>query len=83
MKKKIALVLATMMLTIGTLTGCNKQVVDLTYKFDKAMIAMPGGEVVEGKIQSWMDYENSDQIQVKIDGKTYLVHSANVVLIAG
>ena len=40
------------------------------------------GEVVEGKVSSWTDFEDGDQIQVKIDGKTYLVHSSNVVLIS-
>ena len=64
-----------------SLGGCNRQIVDLTYKFDRAIVALPNGEVVEGKLDSWLDYENSDQIQVKIDGVTYLVHSGDVVLI--
>lgn len=34
-----------------------------------------------GKIESWKDYDDGDQIQVKIDGTTYLVHSVNIVLI--
>ena len=37
------------------------------------------GTIVEGKLNSWDDYEG-DQLQVKIDGVTYLVHSSNVVL---
>lgn len=37
--------------------------------------------VVSGKIESWKDYDDGDQIQVKIDGTTYLVHSANIALI--
>ena len=40
------------------------------------------GQVVEGKVSSWTDYEDGDQLQVKINGKTYLVHSSNVVLIS-
>ena len=36
---------------------------------------------LEGEVQSWCDYED-DQLQVKIDGKQYLVHSSNVVLIS-
>lgn len=61
--------------------GFNYQLFDTTYSFDKAIIKLPDGEVVKGKVESWKDYENSDQIQIKIDGKTYLVHSANCVLI--
>lgn len=79
-KKLIAILLAIML--IVTLTGCNKQLVDLTYAYDRAIIYLPNGEVVDGKISSWRDFEDGDQIQVKIDGKTYLVHSSNIVLIA-
>ncbi len=31
-------------------------------------------------VSSWKDYEDGDQIQVVIDGTTYLVHSSNIVL---
>ena len=63
-------------------TGCNKQFIDLTYKYNKAIISLPNGEVVEGKVTSWTDYEDGDQIQLKINGTTYLVHSEDVVLMA-
>jgi ribosomal protein S1 len=81
MKKLIAIAL-TAVLMLAMLSGCNRQVFDTTYKYDRAIIHLPNGEIVDGKVQSWRDYENSDQIQVKIDGVTYLVHSTNVVLIA-
>ena len=64
------------------LAGCNKQMVDLTYSYEYAIISLPNGEVVEGKVSSWTDFEDGDQIQVRIDGKTYLVHSSNIVLIS-
>ena len=80
MKKLTALVLA-LILTI-LMTGCNKQMVDLTYSYERAIICLPNGEIVEGRVSSWTDFEDGDQIQVKIDGKTYLVHSSNVVLIS-
>lgn len=63
------------------LTGCNRQLVDINYKFDEAIISLPNGDIIEGKVQSWRDYEDGDQIQVKIDGTTYLVHSSDIVLI--
>ena len=83
MKKVIALLLAVIaVLSVMLLAGCNKQMVDLTYSYEYAIIGLPNGEVVEGKVSSWTDFEDGDQIQVKIDGKTYLVHSSNVVLIS-
>ena len=83
MKKMIAIALAlVLVLTAAVLAGCNKQMVDLTYSYEYAIIGLPNGETVEGKVSSWTDFEDGDQIQVKIDGKTYLVHSSNVVLIS-
>lgn len=78
MKKKL---LALAVICTLLLTGCNYQMVDTTYKYDRAIISLPNGEVIEGKVDSWMDFEDGDQIQVKIDGKTYLVHSTDIVLI--
>lgn len=78
MKKFIAVILVLIM--IFALTGCNKQIIDLNYHFNYAIIQLPNGDIVEGEVQSWTDFEDGDQIQVKIDGVTYLVHSANVVL---
>ncbi|MBQ2918817.1 MAG: hypothetical protein IJE61_06305 [Bacteroidales bacterium] len=40
------------------------------------------GSTVTGKVQAWTDYEDGDQIQVKIDNVTYLVHSTDVTLIS-
>ena len=84
MRKIIAILLvAVVALSMALITtGCNKQLVDLTYSYDYAIIGLPNGETVEGKVSSWTDFEDGDQIQVKIDGKTYLVHSSNIVLIS-
>ena len=80
MKKLTALVLALILTVL--MTGCNKQMVDLTYSYERAVLSLPNGEVIEGKVSSWTDFEDGDQIQVRIDGKTYLVHSSNIVLIS-
>ena len=80
MKKVIAMILVLLMGL--SLLGCNKQMVDLTYSYERAIIQLPNGEIVEGKVSSWTDFEDGDQIQVKIEGKTYLVHSSNIVLIS-
>ena len=83
MKKYIAIVLAAVLLVgILILAGCNKQLVDLTYSYERAIILLPNGEVVEGRVSSWTDFEDGDQIQVRIEGKTYLVHSTNIALIS-
>lgn len=80
--RKIFLIMLVCALLVVSLTGCNRQLIDTTYRFDRAIINLPDGTVVRGKVQSWKDYDDSDQIQVRIDGRTYLIHSANVVLIA-
>lgn len=83
MKKKLSIILAAAMM-VATITGCNKQMVDTTFKYDRAVIMMPDGEVVDIGVKSWTDFEDGDQIQVKGDnGVTYLVHSSNIVLIEG
>lgn len=81
MKKRFSIAVVTILLAMS-LSGCNKQVVDLTYSYERAIINLPNGEIIDGKVQSWKDYEDGDQIQVKIDGVTYLVHSSQVVLIS-
>lgn len=80
MKKIIVLILV--LAALLTFTACNKQMVDLTYSYERAILSLPNGEVIEGKVSSWTDFEDGDQIQVRIDGKTYLVHSSNIVLIS-
>jgi hypothetical protein len=76
------LVVLLIIVLILPLCACNKQLIDTTFKFDRAVISLPNGEVIEGDIQSWKDYEDGDQIQVKIDGKVYLVYSSNIALIS-
>lgn len=81
MKKRIILV-TTIIIAMLSLSGCNKQILDLTYTFDRCQIRMPDGSIIEGEIETWKDYADGDQIQVKIDGVYYLVHSNNIVLIS-
>ena len=83
MKKIFTIILAiALLVSLLVLAGCNKQMVDLTYSYERAILSLPNGEVIEGKVSSWTDFEDGDQIQVRIDGKTYLVHSSNIVLIS-
>lgn len=80
MKKKI---LACLIAGLAMMmVGCgNYDHFDTVWKYDKAIMKLPNGEVVEGKIQNWRDYEG-DVVQVKIDGNTYYVHMENIVLIS-
>lgn len=80
MEKRIMLALVLIVLAV-VLTGCNYTMFDTTWSFDRAIIVLPDGNVVDGTVQSWKDFEDGDQIQVKINDVTYLVHSNNVVLI--
>lgn len=77
----IAVVVALLLLAC-VITGCNRQMFDTTWSFERAIIFLPDGEKIEGKITSWTDYDGSDMIQVTIEGKVYLTHSSNVVMIS-
>lgn len=79
MKKIICLMLVLIMGL--SMTGCNMQVVDLTYSYNYAYISLPNGECVEGKVDSWRDYEDGDQLQVVIDGTAYLTDTTRCVLV--
>ncbi len=62
-------------------THGNRRLIDTKNRFDYAVIGLPNGEVVEGKVSSWLDYADSDVVQLTIDGKTYLTSYVNVCLI--
>lgn len=82
--KKLALILV-LIFALLALSGCslyNRQIMDLTYSYEYAVLRLPTGEVIQGRLNSWLDFDDGDQIQVKIDGRTYLTHIANVVLIS-
>lgn len=49
------------------------------YCYSWAQIKLPDGTIIEGKVDNWTDYEG-DQLQITIDGTTYLVHAANAIM---
>ena len=77
MKKLILVLLATAALS---LTGCNKQLIDLSsYKFRK-IHHFDSHRCYE--IDSWRDFSDSDQIQVEIKGYgKVLFHTNQIALI--
>lgn len=79
MKKFIAIVLAVLM--IISLVGCNYTLIDTNYKYDRAIIELADGEVVEVEIARWTDYDG-EQLQIEAtDGTVYLTNSFRCDLI--
>lgn len=91
MKKYVAVIsmIIILVLMVFSLAGCDqiktgnritggKDVQTFTY----AYIVLGGNEIDRGAITQWRDYENSDTVQVLVNGKYYLTHYTNVVLIA-
>lgn len=78
MKNKIILGLIGIA-SLGLLTGCNKEIFDTTYSYDKA-VCNYGGYKFELKIDKWTDYDG-EQLQIKSGGKTYLLSANNCYLI--
>lgn len=80
MKKKLFATILTLGMVLS-LAGCgNRQMIDLTYTYKYAIISLPNGEIVEGKVDSWKDFEDGDQLQITVDGVTYLVHATDAAL---
>lgn len=77
MKKVLGV--AILCLTTLLITGCNKQILDLDYTYNKA-ICNYNGDIFELEIDKWKDYEG-EQIQVKSNGKTYLLSANNCYLV--
>ena len=74
--KKILLLIASLLF----LTGCNKQVFDFKYTFDKAYCNYDGIEF-ELEIDKWKDYYDGEQIQIQSNGKVYLVSTNKCYLV--
>ena len=82
MKKIICIAL---ILTLAlALTACqvgNRQVGwDTTQTFTYAILELGNGEVVEGTVTSWRDFDDSDVVQFTMGDVTYLTHYSKVIL---
>lgn len=81
MKKIITLTLVLALL-VTMLTGCgNMDLWDTNYTFDRAIIKMPNGEVLEVENKQWCDYEGEQVQIIAKDGTVYLVSTYNCILI--
>ena len=81
--KKIICIVLILSLALA-LTACqvgNRQVGwDTTQTFTYAIIELGNGELVEGTVTSWRDFDESDVVQFTMDGITYLTHYSKVIL---
>lgn len=73
------IVIVIIVVIFGNLFGLyNKQIFDTSYAFTKAYIIDTDTTI---EIKSWKDYDASDMIQfTDTEGKVYLTHSSNVIL---
>ena len=88
MKKWIVVLLITLF-SVAVLVGCteikagNRMLAGKDVQtFNYAYVRIGDKNVVEGYVTQWRDYDNSDEVQVLLDGKFYLTHYSNVVLVA-
>ena len=81
MKKIFALVLA-LILTFGIATTALANVgwFDFNYDFRYVTLRLDNGHIIKAIYEKWWDFDNSDMIQVQINGNVYLTHISNVVL---
>ena len=82
MRKVIAAILVLMVALV--LIGCNYSgydIVDTHYHFNRAMISMPDGTILNVQIAKWSDAEGEQLTITAKDGTRYLVSSYNCVLI--
>jgi len=81
--KKIICVVLILSLALA-LTACrvgNRQVGwDTTQTFTHAILELGNGELIEGTVTSWRDFDESDVVQFTMNGITYLTHYSKVIL---
>ena len=77
---KIILLIAIIFVGLFVLTGCNKEMIDTNYTYNKAIIRI-GDEIIKIDVDKWRDYEG-EQLQITAkDGTIYLTSSFNTTLI--
>lgn len=83
MKKIVAVILIiTLCLTLTACQIGNRKIgIDTTQTFRWAIIQLGNGELIEGPVDSWRDFNEGDSVQITINGITYLTHYANVILV--
>lgn len=81
MKKIFILVFALILaLSIATPALANVGWFDFNYDFGYVTLRLDDGYIIKAICEKWWDFDNSDMIQVQINGNVYLTHISNVVL---
>jgi len=81
MKKILLIGLLVVLMIVLSSCGNRQTGLDTYQTFKKAHILL-NGEWREINIKAWRDFENGDEVQVVTpDGKVYLTHYMNVVLV--
>ena len=87
-KFKIAALIVTLVVAMFILAGCEEKTGNRivggsdVQTFNYAYVYLDGQKIAEGGVMQWRDYDNSDVVQVLMNGKYYLTHYSNVVLVA-
>lgn len=87
-KWKVILLVLIFAVSILLFSGCEGKTGNrITYgkdvqTFNYCYVVLDGKEIAKGAITQWRDYSNSDVVQVLVNGKYYLTHYSNVVMIA-
>lgn len=88
MNKKVILLIAVLLCSVFVFAGCESKTGNRVVggndvqTFTYAWVKLGDTDIVKGYITQWRDYENSDTVQVMINGKFYLTHYTNVVMVA-
>ena len=84
-KMKVIALVALLAVSTLLLSGCsigNRQIgFDTTQSFRWAIVELGNGELIEGQVTAWRDFNESDVVQFTLDdGITYLTHYSKVIL---
>lgn len=84
-KVKVIALVALLAVSALLLSGCsigNRQIgLDTTQSFRWAIVELGNGELIEGQVTAWRDFNESDAVQFTLDnGITYLTHYSKVIL---
>lgn len=71
---------AILLACVGRTAAFNMTIFDTVWSYQSVQIAMPDGTVKTGKVDQWKDYDDSDMVQVIIDGEPYYTHGSRIVL---
>ena len=81
MKKSAIKVLVLVLLVSALFLAMTGFTLKSTYSFSYARIYTPDGQIlVEGKVSSWRDFGDNDQLEVVINRTAYLTHASLVIL---